>query len=327
MPVFDGFLMRDTLSDVGTVPSPGYPYYSPDLIGHAQVADAKSYFTANYASDPNQPVETGSRLNYFYVRAKNLSASTLSGYYISVYRANASLFLRPSIWKHNRLKTQVGNEYVSLDSTASNAIAVGNHPFFLDGISSSNFCLIGIASNSQTPSIPADFSTYDGYISWVRQNQNVCGRNLRVVRNFANRDYEQPDEFSNPETVSVPTLFQVTIHGTLPANSTFGVTSAPLGLNTTWNVNNGTVQTTSAMTPAKFDGNVTTWATLSSGSWPNEVSVETIVYVGVSERSLAAQYRETEWSHLDGVAPDVIDAVRPHLVRVGNCATKFVTTS
>jgi hypothetical protein len=327
MPVFDGFLMRDALNDDGTVPSPGYPYYSPDLIAHAQVADAKPFFTANYATDPNQPVELGSKVNYFYVRAKNLSAGTLSGYYITVYRANASLFLRPSIWKHNLLKTQEGNAYVSLDSTASNAIAVGNNPFLLDGISSSNFCLIGIASNSPTPSIPSDFSTYEGYITWVRQNQNVCGRNLRLVRNFPNRDYEQLDQFSNPETVSVPTLFQVTIHGTLPANSTFGLISAPLGLNTTWNVNDGTVQTASAMTPANFTGNVTTWAILSSGSWPSGVWIETVVFVGVSDRSLAAQYRETEWSQLGGAAPEVIDATRPHLVRVGNCATKFLTTS
>ena len=84
MPVFDGFLMRDALNDDGTVPSPGYPYYSPDLIAHAQVADAKPFFTANYATDPNQPVELGSKVNYFYVRAKNLSAGTLSGYYITV---------------------------------------------------------------------------------------------------------------------------------------------------------------------------------------------------------------------------------------------------
>ncbi|MBF0175782.1 MAG: hypothetical protein HQL63_02865 [Magnetococcales bacterium] len=60
MPTYDGFLMRDSLSDDGIVPSPGYPYYSPDMIGHAQVADPVSYFTANYATDPNQPLQMGS---------------------------------------------------------------------------------------------------------------------------------------------------------------------------------------------------------------------------------------------------------------------------
>ena len=119
MPFFDGFLMRDSLSDDGSVPSLAYPYHSPDQICHAQVADAKTFFTDNYTSDPNQPVETGSAVNYFYVRAKNLSNSTLDGYKVAIFRANASLFMRPSIWRNNPLKTQAGAEYVALDSTAS----------------------------------------------------------------------------------------------------------------------------------------------------------------------------------------------------------------
>ena len=327
MPVFDGFLMRDTLNDDGTVPSPGYPYYSPDVIGHAQVADPKTFFAGNYSSDPNQPIEKGSAVNYFYVRAKNLSTTTKTGYFITVYRASASLFLNTSIWRNNPLKTQAGNAFVSLDSTPADTIAVGDEPFLLDAITSNNFCLIGMATATSTPTIPPDFTTYDEYISWVRQNQNICGRNLRYERNFPNRDYEQLDEFSNPEATDVPTLFQVTIHGTLPASSTFGLTCAPLGIDTSWNVDDGTVKTSSAMTPAHFDGNVTTWATLSSGSWPDEVWIETVAYVGVASDSVAVQYAECEWAHLGGVAPGVLDASRPHLVRLGNCTTRFVTTS
>ena len=327
MPEFDGFLMRDTLQDTGTVPSPGYPYHSPDMICHSQVNDAETFFTGNYSSDPNQSVQVGSAVNYFYVRAKNLSPGPLSGYFITVYRANASLFMRPSIWKNSPLKTQAGNTYVSLDNTDSGQVAVGTDPFLLDGIASSNFCLIGIASQTQTPVIPPDFSSYSAYLSWVRQNQNICGRNLRIVRDFPNRDYEQLDEFSNPETMPVPTLFQVTIHGTLPAGTKFGLVCAPLNINSTWDVGAGPVQTDSAMTPAGFEGNVTTWATLPSGSWPDGTWLETVVYVGVGSRSEAAQYRETAWTQLGGVAPAVIDAGRPHLVRLGNCATRFTTTS
>ncbi len=327
MPEFNGFMMRDTLQDTGIVPSPGYPYHSPDLIGHAQVADAKTFFTNNYSSDPNQPVQTGSKLNYFYVRAKNLSSQTLSGHYITVYRANASLFMRPSIWKNNKLKTQSGNAYVSLASTPSGGIAVGDGPLFLDGVASSNFCMIGIASNTQDPVLPADFGTYAEYITWVRTNQNVCGRNLRIVNGFPHQNYAQLDEFSNPEAEQVPTLFTTTIHGTLPANSTFGITCAPLGVQNSWNVSQGPVKTSSAMTPANFSGNVTTWATLSSGSWPSGVWLETVAYVGEGANSPAAQYRETEWAQLDGVAPLSLDANRPHLVRLGNCATVFTTHS
>ncbi len=327
MSQFDGFLMRDTLQDTGVVPSPGYPYHSPDLIGHAQVANPTTFFKNNYNTDPNQPVQTGSKLNYFYVRAKNLAPQTLTGYYVTVYRANASLFMRPSIWKNNKLQTHDGQAYVSLGNTPSGQVVVGDKPFFLDGIASSNFCMIGIVSNSQNPTIPSDFATYADYISWVRTNQNVCGRNLRILHSYPNRNYEQLDEFSNPQAEAVPTLFQTTIHGSLPANSKFGLTCAPLNLNTNWNVNDGTVRTASAMTPAQFNGNVTTWATLPSGSWPNGVWIETTVYVGEGANSPAAMFAETEWCDLGGVAPESLDANRPHLVRLGNCATLFTTQS
>ncbi|MEM8541174.1 MAG: hypothetical protein AAGF25_09490 [Pseudomonadota bacterium] len=325
MAVFDGFLVRNSLDDNGSIPSPGYPYYSPDLICHAQVANPGTMFTQDYATDPNQPVETGSKVNYFYVRAKNLSQSTLSGHYISVYRANASLFMRPSIWKNNRLQTQDGQKYVALPTTATNAIAIGNKPFLLDGVASTNFCMIGIASASQNPVVPPDFASYDAYITWVRTNQNICGRNLRTVQSFAVRTYEQLDNFSNPEAVSVPTLFKTTFAGPVAAGSTFGITCAPLNISTSWKIGDGHVETTSGMTPAMFNGNVTTWARTPNGQWPNGVSLNTVAYVGVGASSAAAEFAEVEWEDLDGNAPKSLDGARPHLVQIGNCATVFST--
>jgi hypothetical protein len=327
MPVYNGFLFRDTQNDDGTVPSPGYPYHSPDIITHAQVADPKTYFAANYSADPNQPVQLGSAVNYVYVRAKNLSSNTLSGYKISVFRATASLFMTPSIWKNDPLKTQAGADHVTIPGTVSNGTAVGSEPFLLDALTSANFCVIGMAYNTAEPPIPADFSNYNAYVNWARANQNVCGRNLLLARNFPSRNYEKLDNFSNPEAISVPTLFKVTIHGTLPPNSTFGLTCAPLGIATSWNVNSGNTQTASAMTPANYNGNVTTWATLTTGSWPDGVYIETTVFVGMSSEANSAKYCETEWLELGGKEPEVMDASRPHLVMIGNTTTKFVTSN
>jgi len=326
MPTFDGFLFRDSTRDTGTVPSPGYPYYSPDIIGHAQVADPATFFTGNYASDPNQPIQHGSAVNYVYVRAKNLSGTTKNGYYVTVYRSNPSLFMNTNVWKNDPLKTQDGKAFVSLPTTATDQVAVGTAPFLLDATTSNRFCVIGMVTPTSTPGIPAPFTTYDAYITWQRTNQNICGRNLHLAYDFPTRNYEQLDEFSNPETVAVPSLFQVTIHGTLPANSTFGLTCVPLGLSTSWNVNAGNVQTASAMTPASFNGNVTTWATLSGGTWPSDTWIETIVYVGVSETAESSIYAEQEWAQLGGRVPETLDAGRPRLVRVGNCATRFVSS-
>lgn len=326
MATFDGFLIRDSLNDTGVVPSPGYPYYSPDVIAHAQVANPQGFFTANYSSDPNEAVQLGSRLNPVYVRAKNLSTKTLNGY-ISVFRANPSLFLTPSVWKNNPLKTASGQTYVPLTPlTAPNTVAVGQEPLYLDATVNNLFCVVGIVSTTPQPTIPADFKTYSEYIEWVTKNQNVCGRNLNLVRNFPKRSFERLEGFSNPSSEAVPTLFKVEIKGgTLPAGTTFGLQCAPLNLNVSWNISQGPIQTTSGMTPPNFNGTVTTWATLPSGGWPNGVSIETAVYVGVDHEdpvaSLATPFEEL------AVSPEEIEGLPANgkLVRLGNVETLFVT--
>ncbi|WP_262422210.1 hypothetical protein [Brevundimonas denitrificans] len=206
---YNGLLMRDSLQDTGVIPSPGYPYYSPDLICHEQVADPQSFFTGNYDTDPNQPVQLGSQTNFFYVRTKNLSDGPVSGWYIHCYRSSASLFMTPSIWKNNPLYTRSGNPFVQTGSIASGAVGVGQDNFLLDAISSPLFCMIGVASPSSTPSIPDGFTSYGDYVLWVRQNQNVCGRNLTYLQSFPDRQFSRLDALSNPSNEAVPVLAKV----------------------------------------------------------------------------------------------------------------------
>lgn len=334
MPTFNGFLVRDALSDTGVVPSSGYPYYSPDLICSPQVANPTAFFSANYTTDPNQPFQLGSQTNFIYVRAKNLAASTLSGWNMFVYRANASLFLNTSQWSNNPLSTITGNNFIPLPSSVSGAIAVGagstpgDGVFVMSGLSTNLFCLIGIASSTNPPAIPAPFTTYDAYITWVRSNQNVCGRNLTVQQDFVNRQYSRIDSFSNPSNNSVPVLFQISITGTLPAGSTFGVTCSPLNVNSTWNISQGAIQTASGMAPANFNGTVTTWGALPSGQtqWPSGVQISNNIYVGVTSDSSAAKFAVD----LDSIRvrrSDVAFLGRSgRLVLLGSTATLFATS-
>jgi len=327
MPFYDGLLMRDSLGDTGVVPSPGYPYYAPDVICHDQVANPQQFFSGNYSGDPSQPVQLGSHTNLLYTRAMNLSTSVKSGWSIHLYRASSSLFLNPSIWRNNVVSTQSGQSSVPLADVQPNAVVVAGEPFILDALASNLFCLIAIASSSPSPSIPSGFSAYADYISWVRQNQNVCGRNLSLVRNFPSRQYERLDTFSNPESTSVPTLFRVSVSGSLPAGTTFGLTCAPLSIATSWNVSQGPVQTASGMTPASFDGTVTTWGSLPAGvsQWPSNATIDTTVYVGVDAEHPAAA-AAASFDEL-GIGPDEAADLVPNgqLVRLGNCATAFVT--
>jgi hypothetical protein len=295
---FNGFLVRDALSDTGVVPSPGYPYYSPDLICHDQVANPTAFFAANYSSDPSQKVQLGSQTNLIYVRAKNLASTTLSGWKMFVYRASGALFLNTNLWRNNRLSTSNGNAFVPLPTTPPGTVAVGTGPmpvdgvFVLSGLSSNLFCLVAIASQTDPPVIPDPFSRYEDYITWVRSNQNVSGRNLSITRDYRDRQYSRIDSFSNPGTASVPILFQIIVSGDLPAGTTFGITSAPLDVNKSWNISEGREQGHYCKAPAGFNGTVTTWGSLPAGnsSWPNGTQIAINIYVGLPSSSPAARY-------------------------------------
>jgi len=322
---YNGFFMRDSLSDTGTVPSPGSPYYSPDVICHEQVASPQTYFVQNYNTNPNQPAQLGSQTNYIYVRAKNLATTSLSGWYISVFRSSSSLFLNTNLWSQNPLYTVSGASSVALNSTPPQGIAVGNDVLLLNAVTSNLFCLIGMASPKPQPVIPPPFTSYTDYIMWVRMNQNVCGNNLTIAQNFATQQYSRLDSLSNPENDYVPVLFVISVVGTLPAGSTFGVTCAPIGVNSSWNISDGPVQTASGMMPPKFDGYVTTWGSLPPGQtvWPNGVRIDNETYIGRDVDSPAAMFA-APWEHLHVKPEDVPGLPRGGvLVLIGSTGTYF----
>jgi hypothetical protein len=323
MPFFNGMLMRDVLNDDGSVPSPGYAYASPDIIGHAEVADPQSYFSANYATDPNEPLQQGSTTNYLYARTRNLSAQTLSGWNVFLYRASSSLFLNTNLWSQNLVRTIAGNNCAPLPSTPPQGIAVASERFLLNAVSSSLFCLVGIAAQGTNPVIPAPFTAYADFITWIRGNQNVSGRNLTMARNYPNRSYERIDTFSNPENQEEPVLFTVSLKGTLPPQTTFGIECAAMGVNSTWTVGPKPV-TASGYAPAHFNGAVRTWATLPAGSsWPAGTKLETTIYIGIQSSSPAAIYATTPEQL--GIEREETAEVAPggRLALLGNCATVF----
>lgn len=327
MATYNGFFMRDSLSDTGEIPSPGYPYYSPDVICHEQVANPQTYFVQNYNTNPNQPAELGSQTNYIYTRARNLATTSLSGWSISVYRSSSSLFLNTNLWSQNPLLTASGKSFVTLNTTPTQGIAVGNDVLFLDAVTSNLFCLIGMATPQQPPVIPPPFTSYSDYILWVRMNQNVCGNNLTIARNFATQQYSRIDSLSNPENDYVPVLFVISVVGTLPAGSTFGVTCAPINVNSSWNISQGPVQTASGMMPPHFDGYVTTWGSLPSGQiqWPNGVRINNETYIGRDVGDPAAAYA-APWEHVRMQPGEMPGMPRTGvLVLLGSTGTYFST--
>jgi hypothetical protein len=224
------FLLRDYLGDTGGTDH--YQYCSsPDLICHSQIKDPGTYFVDNYNKDVNEAANSRSKTNALYVRGKNLGGSALSGR-VSVYRASASLFMTPSIWRNNRLKTAPDSDgrqqdYVSFSASA-NSVAVCDSPLVLDG-REQYFCLVGIASDNNGPVVPEDFATYDAFVKWVTNSQGVCVRNLNIVSSGPIYDIEMPMQVISPEAEPRLCAFELTLTDA-PKDTVFSLECGGLGI-------------------------------------------------------------------------------------------------
>lgn len=318
----DGFLMRDSLTDRGEAHAGDHPYYSPDVIAHDQVENPQGYFTGNYDSDPNQPVELGTRLNPVYVRARNLGRTRRAGR-IAVFRSDTSLFMQADQWRNNPLRTLSGATSVTLPVLEAGSVGVGQDHFVLNAIDRDLFCCVGIAGDDPWAKIPRDFTTYGDYLMWVNGDPACCCRNFAILRSYRDRSYERLDTFSNPSPDAVPTLFTVSVSGDLPDGTRFGLQCEPLGMDCAWPTAQGNrLQKVPTSTPGDFSGHVTTWVTLPAGKqWPAGASVETCVLVGVRNTEPAARFRIPMASLGVGCA-DIEGMTDDHsLVRLGNCLT------
>lgn len=318
-------LFRDDTTDDGTTPSHGGTYSSPDIISHEQIADPQTELSSSYAHDVNQRVSSGSKTNFVYTRVKSLDSSPQEGY-LRLYRANVNLFMTPSVWRGNAMKTPAGDSFVKVSAPHKDDIAVGVTPFLLDATASDRFCLVGIANTDSTETVPEDFRTYDDFVVWVHQNPGVCVRNLNVI-STAKTSFEQLDGLKNPEGTPRHAAFYLTATN-VPIGTTIGMQCEPAKLNASM-VTSTDPEILSAAVPAVppyFDGFVRVWATLplSEPSWPDDARLD--LDYGVE---MAPSMQSHQW----GIHPhDVLCASDAslfnaafRLVMVGACGTVFKT--
>ncbi|MFR5196098.1 MAG: hypothetical protein ACLTEX_12440, partial [Eggerthella lenta] len=213
-------LFRDDTNDDGSTPSHGGTYQSPDIISHDQIADPQTELSGSYARDVNQQVSSGSKTNFVYTRVKSLDSTPQEGY-LRLYRAGVSLFMTPSVWRGNAMKTPAGDPYVKVSAINKGDVAVGVTPFVLDATASNRFCLVGIANTDRTETVPEDFRTYDEFVVWIHQNPGVCVRNLNVI-GTTKTNYEQLDGLKNPEDKPRHAAFYLTATN-VPVGTTIGM--------------------------------------------------------------------------------------------------------
>lgn len=330
MPTFDGFLIRDTLNDSGQVPSPGNPFSSPDMICSKQVADPGTFFKNNYDKDPNINYEFGQN-NYVYVRAKNLHSESESGT-MSCYYCKTSLVMHPDQWKDNTLKTYEGVAHTNLPVTEAGEVTVGEKPFIWNPPAvGRSYCMVGMVRTADKPNpIPdnAEVNTWNGFITWVRTNRDVCFRNLTIVNKMPDPTYSQVSFVQNIEDTQVPILVQVIASSEIPAGTKIQLGCDPLWQNPleyTVEEDKRTV-TASAILPADFEGYIDTKAFLpEGGEWPRGGTIETKLFLGVGAESPLIQH-SVHWALL-GTAHCEHDVMAigaaGRLVEIGNVLMKF----
>jgi hypothetical protein len=323
------FLLRDFLWDTGGTDHSQY-CSSPDLICHSQVMDPGTYFVNNYDQDINESANIKSKTNALYVRGKNRDISALSGR-VSVYRASASLFMTPSIWRNNKLKTAPDGEgrqqdYVSF-SAAAKSVAVCDSPLVLDG-SKQYFCLVGMASDDDGPVIPGDFATYEAFTKWVTGAPGVCVRNLNLCSGLM-YDIEMPMQVINPEAESRLCTFVVTLTDA-PLNTVFSLECGGLGILQSKTYTGGDSNTLyiAAGMPPHFNNLAVAKAKTPAGTVaPDNMQLSTEFYYGVKTGS-EVYHLGIDVAKLTAANPDdallrTLEAGNGRLVKLGECAAKI----
>lgn len=184
---WNDILLRKDLSDQGSVPYTGGVWTnSPDIIptGTNVTANPQATFgtVAAYGQDlgqatvPYQP-------NYFYVRGKNLSAGSDSGT-LSLYYCPANLFLFPSLWTNNQMKTSSGKSTVDIGMEKPGDIGVTPEPFTFLPTSTEHHCLIARVSTKANPNpLPSDgdFPDMAGLAKFIVNHPDYAWRNVTLV--------------------------------------------------------------------------------------------------------------------------------------------------
>ncbi len=300
MPWTDLFV-RDSLQDNATTPSPGYPYVSPDLICTRQTTypNPTRTFTDNYGNDPNQAA-IANQNNYFYTRAKNLGSATQGGT-IYLYWCPTSLVMTPSQWISRPMYIVLPNgqhqNFSALPSVAATLISVQPTPFIWQApAASSGYCAVGICSTANhpwNPNSPPSLGTWQTFVMWVRNNQNICWRNLQMITNANIPEWDSTAAFVNAWNSSAPLLVSAQCSN-VPVGTTVTLRCSALpGFDTTATVQNPseTVYSRGVTCPANFSGYVETIAQTPGGiPWPSNASILTSAMLGAASSDPVAQF-------------------------------------
>jgi hypothetical protein len=172
--------LRDYVGDVGDPPT-GFVSQSPDIIvRQAAVADPNASYGAGSGTenDPalSEDVVAGHDA-FVYVRSQNRGGSAAANVSIDVYWSPPSTLVTPNLWN------AIGS--VNLPNIPSGNILEVSDAIVWPAASipaTGHYCFVAVEGNAQDqkPGL-ATFATFDQYITFVENNNNVAWRNFNVV--------------------------------------------------------------------------------------------------------------------------------------------------
>jgi serine protease len=173
--------IRDFVGDTG-YPHNGSISASPDIIVLPNtVADSQASFGQGSGTENSNSLGSSIAMgqdNYIYVRVNNLGASTATNVVAHVYWSEVASLITPDMW--NRIGS------VGIPNVAPGILTVSNALEWarVDIPAAGHYCFICIIASSGAPAPnPANFTNFDYYCRFIRENNKVTWRNFNVVSN------------------------------------------------------------------------------------------------------------------------------------------------
>lgn len=227
---YNDVFVRDTLTDSGYTPvTDASVSASPDILPFGNQTMTQQQLINSYPGPVTTSPIIAANLNNIYVRAKNLYAGA-TGAQLFLYWAPGNLLVQPSVWKNNTVANNNGFNYASLQAQSQNQIMPGDQPFNFVPTPQmgSHFCFVATVATPRNPNpVPSqDFTGWQDFVNWVRNNANVSWRNVDVVKSLPPQGYLASLEFENPNETDQMYGFTCTWTG-MPGGSQLRVWALP----------------------------------------------------------------------------------------------------
>ena len=213
--------LRDYVGDDGD-PTSGMVSSSPDIIvRHAPVADPQAAYGAGSGTENDgnlsQVVETGHD-HTLYVRLQNRGGSTAAPVDVDLYWSPPATLVTPNLWNF------IGA--VGLPTLPTGNVLTVSGPVTWPQAAipgPGHYCFVAVAGSPLDPKPdPTAFITFDNFVTYVENNNNVAWRNFNVVAGPPSAE-EPPGfhalPFLAPGAFDTSRLFALETIGRLPKGS------------------------------------------------------------------------------------------------------------